>query len=367
MSSVRRGLENERRSLGGLISQLGHTALLFEDFSARDVPSREACIRGLQQADAYLLILGPNYGNTLPETGQSPTHEEWAVATDRGIPRLVYRKLGVEFEDAQQNFYREIAQYGTGVFHDDFHDTGELLVKVAGKVREMSETPGALEYAQIDGEAPKTAWRSEFLRGDSLTSNSSTSMLELHVINANSAPPTRRELRMVGESLAGRVRQARLVDDSTPLSTQQIDGAYSVDIPGAQRNAFSPNPGETRGIRLDPSGQVSIWGSLPSNGIGSLFDPAEMTAQISSFLRGVGRLNIVTDPYLAISVAVEPTEMITFGRYGQNTDSATFHRSGRSRQARLAPDELVSNAALSTGATEVAENLTAGLRDALSA
>lgn len=38
ISSVRRGLEQERDAMRGLLLALGHEPLLFEDFSARSVP-----------------------------------------------------------------------------------------------------------------------------------------------------------------------------------------------------------------------------------------------------------------------------------------------------------------------------------------
>jgi hypothetical protein len=98
VSSVRRGLEEERDALPGLISAIGHTPVRFEDFTAQPLPSRGDCLAGVATADAYLLILGPNYGYRCPDTGQSPTHDEWVAAQSAGIPRLVYRKQGVTFE-----------------------------------------------------------------------------------------------------------------------------------------------------------------------------------------------------------------------------------------------------------------------------
>jgi hypothetical protein len=94
ISSVRRGLDEERDALPGIILAVGHTPLRFEDFSAQPMPSREAGLAGVADADVYLLILGPNYGYRFADTGQSPTHDEWTAATAAGVPRLVYRKDG---------------------------------------------------------------------------------------------------------------------------------------------------------------------------------------------------------------------------------------------------------------------------------
>ncbi|MHD0307429.1 DUF4062 domain-containing protein [Rhodococcus erythropolis] len=60
VSSVRRGLEEERDALPGLITAIGHTPIRFEDFGATDLPSREACLTGVGNAELYLLILGPS-------------------------------------------------------------------------------------------------------------------------------------------------------------------------------------------------------------------------------------------------------------------------------------------------------------------
>ena len=110
ISSVRRGLEEERGSLRGLIAAVGHTPLAFEDFTTQPVPPRQACLDGVAAADAYLLLVGPNYGHRFDDTNQSPTHDEWVAAT-AGIPRLVFLKEGVDLDDDQQEIYRSVSSY----------------------------------------------------------------------------------------------------------------------------------------------------------------------------------------------------------------------------------------------------------------
>ncbi|MET8030791.1 DUF4062 domain-containing protein [Streptomyces avermitilis] len=58
ISSARKGLEEERDALDGLVRALGHTPVRFEDFSAQTTPSREACLKALETADACLFLLG---------------------------------------------------------------------------------------------------------------------------------------------------------------------------------------------------------------------------------------------------------------------------------------------------------------------
>lgn len=100
-------------------------------FSVQNEPSREACLKGVAESDIYILIRGPRYGHRFPDTGQSPTHEEWAAATAAEKIRAVYRKQGVQFDPEQQELAREIGNYTSGVFHDSFSTTSELLTKVA--------------------------------------------------------------------------------------------------------------------------------------------------------------------------------------------------------------------------------------------
>ena len=144
ISSVRAGLETERDALPGLITALGHTAVRFEDFSAQPVPSREACLAGVDSSDVYLLLLGPRNGHRFSDTGQSATHDEWVAATAVSLPRLVYRKQGVQFEPDQADFARQIEDYGSGVFRDSFMAVQDLQTKVVAKIRELEQADSPL-------------------------------------------------------------------------------------------------------------------------------------------------------------------------------------------------------------------------------
>lgn len=153
ISSVRKGLEEERDALPGFILALGHTPVRFEDFSAQTTPSREACLKALASADACLFLLGPNYGHVFSETGQSATHDEWVHAQTLGKPRLAFRKDGVIFEDKQQDFARTVEAYATGLFRSSFSSTSDLQTKIAQALRELSSRPSPLELFEVDRKA----------------------------------------------------------------------------------------------------------------------------------------------------------------------------------------------------------------------
>jgi hypothetical protein len=53
----------------------------------------------------YVLLLGPRYGAPFPDTGLSPTADEFPRARQRGIPVLVFNKtVDAEDEQAQVDF-----------------------------------------------------------------------------------------------------------------------------------------------------------------------------------------------------------------------------------------------------------------------
>jgi nucleoside 2-deoxyribosyltransferase len=138
VSSVRRGLEAERDAVPGLILALGHEPVTFEDFTALDLPSREACLRAVASADAYLLMLGQFYGDPLPDTGASPTEEESNAARARGIPVLAFRKRGVAMEPAQAEFVGRVEDYVSGRFRASFDGVKNLMVAVGNSLRGLA-------------------------------------------------------------------------------------------------------------------------------------------------------------------------------------------------------------------------------------
>ncbi len=116
ISSVHLGVRQERTALHGLIRALGMDPVRFEDFTAAPDPSREVCLRAVADSDVYLLLLGEHYGTPFPDTGLSPTHEEYRAAINKGIPRLAFRRRGATMETAQGRFAEEVEAYPTGLF-----------------------------------------------------------------------------------------------------------------------------------------------------------------------------------------------------------------------------------------------------------
>lgn len=351
ISSVRRGLEEERDALPGLISAIGHTPVRFEDFTAQTVPSREACLEGVKSSDVYLLLVGPHYGHVFEDTGQSATHDEWMAATAAGMPRVAYRKSGAELDAHQAAFVAGIEDYGAGVFRDTFSSTAELQTKVAGKIRELAEASGPLGFAPMT-EAPVIQWRNQFALGGH-GQQFSQAALEVHVLPSPAVALSARAVAEVGDALAGRMRRSGLIDERAGLDTRTAQDAIYLllgdDAPAGWNSAAE---GRTLGLRIGQSGQVSAWASLPRDGLGAVLDPAQLPLQIAGMLRLIGHTQAISSPQVAIAVGIEPVGTLSIGKVSDMPRSSAQLLKMSDRPLRVEPDELVTAAALNTGAAE---------------
>jgi hypothetical protein len=366
VSSVRHGLEEERDALPGLITAIGHTPVRFEDFTAQTTPSRQACLDGLTTADVYLLILGPRYGHRFDDTGQSPTHDEWTAASKAGLPRLVYRKQGVTFEDDQQAFARHVSEYTSGVFHDTFITTHELQAKVAAKLRELEHAPNPLAYSPLTAPVSLT-WRSDF---DAAARSRTTSRpeLEIHVLPIGSAPRSARIMGELAQSLPNRIRDNGSIDASQPLHPIRTHEAIVITV--SPKVSHHTGWNEVRqpqllGIRVAADGQVSAWATLPGDSMGSILDVDALPDQIAGLLRLIGQLRIVDTPQLAIGVGINSTMSLSIGTITRLPRQSASFASLSDSPLQVPPDEQVTIAALDGGALEVAQVLTGSLIHAL--
>lgn len=363
ISSVRKGLEEERDSLPGLISALGHTPVRFEDFSAQTTPSREACLDALESADVCLLLLGPNYGHVFPETGQSATHDEWVHAQHLGKSRLVYRKNGVRFEPDQHKFTRIVEAYATGVFRDSFSTSAELQTKVVQGLRELESEPPPLEFRRLT-QQPSLTWIAE---DDGVHSfgSSQGSLLELHVLPMDHAGYSAREMDRFIDSLVSRVRKTEYFESSLALDLSKSRDHAAVRIESDQRRAWDkPQRGEIREVRLYKTGQISTRGALPRDQMGSILDPAVLPKQFAEMLRLTGALGIIQQGYVVVAAGVPSDGLISVDTFDPHRPRTRAQPLGFGRPVgnyRTEPDESVSLAALENGADEVGSDLSRAL------
>lgn len=347
ISSVRRGLEEQRDSLPGLIQALGHEPRRFEDYTAQPVPSREACLRGVEEADAYLLLLGPFYGTPLADTGKAPTEEEFTVAKRRGIPILSFRQVGNPPEPAQAEFISRVDDYRTGLFRVAFGTTSELLVAVAKGLGEVAKAPTPLIWRPLT--QPVTVpWDAS--RGGRQISYGTT--LDVHVIPLDGASLSAVALTSLPNRLARVGRDNGLFGE---------DRALDLGIDEDAAHAFSRSDGRLSfaGLRVSRRSTVSVSVQLPSDTLGVILDPTDIAARIAVALGVASELNLATGDG-TVAVALHGLQMVTEGstaELGRRSTASLTGFGGQSESALLEPSDQIPLAALGLGRQEIATEM----------
>ncbi len=343
---------------------LGHDPVMFEDFTAQPVPSREACLEGVLSCDAYVLLLGERYGHPFPETGLSPTAEEHVAARTAGIPRLVMRKTGVTPEPKQQELIEEIRSYRDGVFYNEFSDVADLQAKVVAAVRQVERTPDALVYAPLPGDLT-VDWRRDWSQPQKDPTN--RPVLELHVAPATPQPVPSRVLRALPNRLAAELRAAAEVGPSAAITTGHDAAAAWAQLvaPPSNLRYNEPREGTIIGCRVAATGQTSAWSTLPGDTMGSILDPDDLTERIGRLLRTAGAVMDGDPQLLALAVGIDPLSGVSEGTVtGVARSRVTMAGTGRDRLA-VYPDEAVTRPAVGSGSRDAARGLTDALLTAL--
>lgn len=355
ISSVTVGLEEERRALPAQIRALGHEPVVFEDFGAQTVPSRQACLDAVAASDVYLLLLGPHYGYRFPETGQSATHDESVEAQKKGIRSLVFRKDGVTPDPDQAGFIQLVGDYSAGAFWDSYTEIAELLPRVTAAIRTLESAPSPLTYEPL-ATPPTITWRSDWSGSQTYGWGVSAepTFVETHVSTLDGTPWTVRQLHQFPDALIGSLRTFGAVPMAAGVGQAVTDEDIIITVPDQRRRSSpSTTPTQFRGLRVARSGQISWWSTTPQGQIGAHLSAEILTAIITEHLRQTGSLNIRTGTRFAISVGLGGSMMI-----GTGTNSATAIRLGSSAEPiRITPDESVSDAAFALGAAEVASGV----------
>ena len=359
ISSVRRGLEAERDSLPGLLRAVGHEPLRFEDFTAQSVPSREACLAGVQEADAYVLLLGRHYGSVFPETGWSPTHEEYVAAQAKGIPRLVFCKKGVELESDQATFVAEIESYSTGIFRDSFEGAVDLQAKVVAALNQLPAGP--LDWHRLADPSTFAGGR----RGEERNLTASAELC-VHVVPVDSAPIPRRQIAELPEHLAQRARALQFVPASAAIDVGVDDsGAYALLLDHERRGWRDADHGGLTGYRIESTGQRPAIERLPRVSMGVLLDARDLTERVARNLRLLGTVAPLESSLHAIALEMHSTAMAVVGsisQLGNRSSASGLSTSGE--PILIEPDEAVTAAAFDRGALEAARPIVDQLLDA---
>jgi Domain of unknown function (DUF4062) len=361
ISSVRRGLEDERDYLPALLKASGHQPRRFEDFSAQPVPSRDACLAGVEAAEVYLLLLGQHYGEPLPDTGKAPTEEEFTVAKRRGMTVLVFRKTGDTADERQRDFIARVGEYQRGRFWKEFRDNGDLAVAVLDALREVAEEAAPLRWEPAVPE-PVVRWLTD------RPSLAGRAAVYIPVLEAHLAAVTDRPVLPVSalEPLASRLgragRDAGLFTEAASVDLGSDTGsAWAKSCADSTRRAWDQvSRGGPSGVAVDRDGSVIAWKPLARDTLGALVSQPYLAAELEPLLRlGYEVLpSGVTE--FAPAAGLDP---ITQVMEGDPADVGRRHSSGMrmstSGPVRTSADAKVAAAALNAAIPEIARELAA--------
>jgi hypothetical protein len=353
ISSVRRGLEEERDALPGLIAALGHDAVRFEDFTAQPIPSRQVCMDAVSGSDICLLLLGAAYGDRMPDTGLSPTHEEWSVARTRGIPVFACIKRGVNMDADQRSFVDEVERYATGRFRSSFDGAADLLTTVAGKVREVESAPSGLVWEELLTDAPPINWIADVQAANRYPRGSAT--LELHLLPI--APTSRLSVSQLSDTsnaLASAARSHGLFTQSDPVQTG-TDGQTAWAT-------LESGSGRTAGIRVRRDGATTLWGPLPADALGIVIDEPDLARRVEGWVHLASSVGALSGERVTVAAALSGLELASEGSVADvgKRSSASLGFGGQ-QVVLVPPEDAVPTAALGQGAADVAREVSARL------
>jgi hypothetical protein len=368
ISSVRQGLEAERDYLPALLKAAGHEPRRFEDFTAQPVPSRDACLTGVEAAEVYLLLLGAQYGQPMPDTGAAPTEEEFTVARRRGMPIVVFRKNNVTPDDRQSDFIKRVGDYQQGRFWKTFNDTSDLGVAVLEALSELGRQAAPLRFEPIT-EVMAVRWRGG--RGAPIGESRSFATfepkLELHLVAAGGpvVPVAALEARCAHLGRMG--RELGLFPDTAALVTGSDKGeAWALTRLEDERGAGSAINrmwrGGPRGIALDRTGSVLVFETLPRDMLGALVDRSDLTDRLARLIRVAATTLPAEVSTVAPAAAIDPLGQVMEGdpsELGRRQGGAM--RAGQAEPVRTEPDFQIDTRALPAGASELAGELAARL------
>ncbi len=163
ISSVIRGLENERDAAERAARALDHVVVRSEQFGALASSPQRACRAEVRRADVVILLLGAVYGSKDPRTAMSPTHEEFEEAQQTNRDVLVFIQDGVQRDADQEAFVRKVRDWAGGASTGGFREPDDLrdaVTTALGRL-ERSRSAGPVDPRDIEArlDAATTAER----------------------------------------------------------------------------------------------------------------------------------------------------------------------------------------------------------------
>ncbi len=256
ISSLITGMEPIRAAARSAVTTLSHDPIMAEDFGALPHSPQVACLDGVRQAGAVVLVLGARYGATQP-SGLSATHEEYREARGR-CPVLAFVEDGITPEPQQDKFINEVQAWDSGLIRVGFSDAGQLERKIVRALHNLDVASAATPFDAKEVLARTLA----LLPKERGNSHSGSAVLSV-AVGGGPAQAVLRPSQIEEPALAEALEKealygsVRLFARGTGTTAGIRDGALILEQEG-QRGR------ETRSFQLDSQGGVLV--RLPIEG-----------------------------------------------------------------------------------------------------
>ena len=357
ISSVIGGMEEIRDASVQAVRTLCHKVIRAEDFSARPESPQIACLDGVRQAGAVILIIGERYG-ALQASGLSATHEEYREARER-CPVLVMVQEGAERDGDQASFLCEVQDWAQGHYTISFTRPDQLRDAV---VRALHE----LELAHATGSVDQD----EMLRRavEPLPQERHGSSGRARLALALTGGPFQTVLRpaqLEAAELRRRIHQMALFGETALLLTEQ---GIDVGLAGDSLTLAQPD----RSISITETGSISFVAAVPPQDMRlAVIIEEDIQQLIGGFLQCANAILADIDPLNRITHVAIATVLVDAGYFAWRTrdehtrspNSITMNIFGKNIQEpiHLSPPHRT-RSALRLNALELADDLTVKFR-----
>jgi hypothetical protein len=153
ISSIINSYEDFRDAVAAAVTSLGHEVIRAENFGASPDTPQQACLAGVREADAVVLLVGARYGAIQP-SGRSATDEEYREARE-SKQVLVFVERTAAREPLQEAFLDEAQSWAGGQMTEDFVDPEGLRAAVTRQLHrlELSQQVGTADPDEMQARA----------------------------------------------------------------------------------------------------------------------------------------------------------------------------------------------------------------------
>ncbi|WP_020521665.1 toll/interleukin-1 receptor domain-containing protein [Catelliglobosispora koreensis] len=213
----------------------------------------------------------------------------------------------------------------------------EVMPTVAGRLTWLRQaTPVAITWrSDLDGRLPN---------------QNGYEAVELHLVPVGDEARLQvKELAELSAALPDIGRRHQLFS-----STEELDASADA----SKTWVLSKERGKVAGLTVTRSGQRTAWTALPRGTIGAILDEEHLVSQLKTMLDVLTSLPIPAAGLVVPAAGLEPANMISIGKVGVVSNSASFGH-GMPRNVRPVAEDAVSFAEIGRYAQQISAELAA--------